>query len=79
MVDYVTSHTSVRHSTMSSQTAHDPSILELLRVLNDKLGLGCIGVRETPLPPVVSTTSLETNVSISRSIRLNERGGWVLQ
>lgn len=64
---WVTLPTTVQRqfTTMSSQAAHDLSISELLRVLNDKLGLEYTRIRETGLSPAVSTSSLETDVSIS--------------
>ena len=64
---YVTGRTSTSAliTTVSSQTAYDLSIPELLRVLSDKIGLEYTRVQETSLPPDVSTTSLETEVSTS--------------
>ena len=48
---------------MSLETAHDLSISDLLCVLNEKLGLECTRLRETPLPPAFSTAELESEVS----------------
>ena len=54
---------------MSSQTAHaydlSISIPELLRVLDQKLGLQPAKVRGIRLPPAFSTASLEHEVSKS--------------
>ena len=47
---------------MSSEAAHDLSISDLLRLLNEKLSLECVRLRETRLPPVISTVSLESEV-----------------
>ena len=49
--------------TMSLEAARDLSIQDLLRVLNEKLGLECTTLRHTPLPPAVSAASLEPEVS----------------
>ena len=46
------------------EAARNLSILDLLRVLNEKLDLECTRLRETRLPPVVSTASLGPEVSI---------------
>ena len=48
---------------MSLDTARGLSIPDLLRLLNDKLGLECTRLQETPLPLLVSTASLESEVS----------------
>ena len=48
---------------MSLEAARDLSIPDLLRVLNEKLGLQFTTLRNTPLPPAVSTASLEYEVS----------------
>ena len=49
---------------MSTQTVYDLSIPELLRVLNEKLGLKCVQTREICLPPILgSISSLEAEVS----------------
>ena len=60
--------TSVRPETltatiMSLETARDLSIPDLLRLLNEKLGLECTRLQETPPPPLVDTASLESEVS----------------
>lgn len=52
---------------MSSEAALSLSILELLQVLNEKLGLECAKAREVRLPPVpasvlASVTSLKIEV-----------------
>ena len=60
---------------MSSQTVYDLSIPELLRVLNEKLGLKCVQTREICLPPILgSISSLEAEVSGPWTIYPNERG-----
>jgi len=48
---------------MSLEAAHNLSIPELLRVLNEKLGLESSRLRETCLPPIVSIASLKAEVS----------------
>lgn len=59
---------------MSSEGALNLSILELLQVLNKKLGLECTKVREIRLPPVpTSVTPPETEVGLHRLVYLNER------
>ena len=57
------------------EIARGLSILDLLCLLNEKLGLECTRLQETPLPPV-STASLESEVSASELIDLhpNTRG-----
>ena len=50
-------------TTMSLETARDLSIPDLLRLLNEKLGLESARLQETPLPPLVATASLESEVS----------------
>lgn len=50
---------------MALEAARDLSVQDLLRVLNEKLGLECTRLRETPLPPVVSAASLEPEVMAS--------------
>jgi hypothetical protein len=58
---------------MSSEAALDLSILELVRALNEKLGLECAKAREICPPPAqASVTSLEAEVS--RSISANDGG-----
>ena len=52
------------------ETGRDLSIPDLLRLLNEKLGLECTRLQETPLPPV-STASLESEVSAPESIDLH--------
>lgn len=46
------------------ESASDLSISDLIRVLNEKLGLACTKLRETSLPPSLSSTSLESEVSV---------------
>ena len=48
---------------MSLDTARGLSIPDLLRLLNDKLGLECTRLQETPLSLQVTTASLEPEVS----------------
>ena len=48
---------------MSLDTARGLSIPDLLRLLNEKLGLECTRLQETPPPPLVDTASLESEVS----------------
>ena len=48
---------------MSLEAARDLSIRDLLRVLNQKIGLEYTTLRDTPLPPSISATSLESEVS----------------
>ena len=48
---------------MSLEAARGLTIPELLRVLNEKLGLECTRLRELPSPPDFSTASLEAEVS----------------
>jgi len=52
---------------MSLEAACDLSIPELLRVLNEKLGLEHTRLRKYHPPPAVSTTSLEAEVSLPSS------------
>ena len=49
--------------TMSSQTTCELSVLELLHLLNEKLGLECTKLREIRICPVISASSLEPEVS----------------
>ena len=57
---------------MSLEATHDLSIQDLLRALNEKLGLECARLYETtPLPPLVSSTSLKSEVSVPGSINLH--------
>lgn len=51
-------------ATMSLDAARNLSIPDLLRVLNEKLGLECSRLQNTPLPPASSTASLESEVSV---------------
>jgi len=53
---------------MSLEAAQGLSIFELLRVLNEKLVLGCTRLRHTPLPPVTPTASLELEVCMTRRL-----------
>jgi hypothetical protein len=46
------------------ESASGLSILDLIRVLNEKLGLACTKLRETSFPPSLSSTSLESEVSV---------------
>ena len=59
---------------MSLDAARDLSIPDLLRVLNEKLGLECSRLQKTYFPPVSSAASLESEVSIPRSIYPDEHG-----
>ena len=52
------------------ETGRDLSIPDLLRLLNEKLGLECTRLQETPLPPV-STALLESEVGASELINLH--------
>ena len=62
-------------TTMSLEAALSLSVPELLRVLNEKLGLECTRAREIRLPPVpASITSLGTEVSGSQSTSLGKCG-----
>ena len=45
------------------KAARDLSIPDLLRLLNEKLGLECAKLQKSPLPPVVSASSLKPEVS----------------
>jgi len=56
---------------MSLKAAHNLSISELLNELNQKLGLESTWLRETYLPPGVSTVSLKAEVSTGRLIHLD--------
>ena len=47
---------------MSLEAARGLSIPELLRIVGEKLDVEYSRVRGTPLPPAVSTTSLEPEV-----------------
>ena len=62
-------------TTVSMETDRGLSIPDLLRLLNEKLGLECTRLQETPLPPV-STALLELEVSAFELIDLhpNKRG-----
>ena len=63
---------------MSSEAALDLSIPELLRVLNEKLGLECTRAREIRLPAVpASITSLEAEASIPQLAYFGECGIWI--
>jgi hypothetical protein len=58
-------HSCVTVTIMSSEAALNLSVLELLRALNEKLGLKYTKAREIRLPPVpASVTLLETEVSL---------------
>ena len=48
---------------MSLEAARDLSIPDLLRLLNEKLGLECTRLREIPLPPLASVASSESEVN----------------
>jgi len=50
---------------MFLEVARKLFVPKFLRVLDEKLVLEWIRSREYPLPPVVSTTSLESHASIS--------------
>ena len=49
--------------TMSLEATRDLSIPDLIRVLNEKIGLEFTMLRNTSLPPAVSARSLESEVS----------------
>ena len=53
---------------MSLEAARNLSISDLLHLLNEKLGLEYTRLRETHLPPVTSAASLESEVTMPRSI-----------
>ena len=57
---------------MSSDAVLNLSVLELLRALNEKLGLECTTVREGCFLPILDPISAEAEVSGPRSIHLNE-------
>ena len=59
---------------MSLETARNLSIPDLLCLLNEKLGLGCTRLQETPFPLAVSVASLESEVSEPQSTHLNDTG-----
>ena len=48
---------------MSSEPVRNLSILDLLRALNEKLGLECIMLQKSPLCPTMSSVALEAEVS----------------
>ena len=54
---------------MSLEAARSLSVPELLRVLNEKLGLEHTRLRKYHPPAAVSTTSLEAEVSMPPSVR----------
>jgi len=68
---HVTSHTSVA-AIMSSSTAHNLSVLELLQALNEKLDLEFSRVRKTCVRPVVPAALLQTEVSAPQTIYFQE-------
>ena len=47
---------------MSLEAARGLSILDLISVMNEKLNMEWSGLLETPLPPVVSQASVESEV-----------------
>jgi len=53
---------------MSLEAARGLPILELLRVLNEKLCLECTELRKIPLPPVTPAPLLESEVSTHRLV-----------
>ena len=55
---------------MCSEAARDLSIPDLLRALNEKLGLECARLQEAPVPHTVSAAFLESEVSESQSAHL---------
>ena len=57
---------------MSSEIALNLSIPELLRALNEKLGLECTRAREICIPLILNSISVKAEVSGSQSIRLNK-------
>ena len=62
---------------MSPEAAHDLSVPDLLRALNEKLGLECTWLQASP---GVSVTVLESEVSDPRALLVNvdRRGGLTL-
>ena len=48
---------------MSLETARNLSIPDLLDVVNEKLDLECVKLREIRLPPIAWATSMEREVS----------------
>ena len=58
-------------TTMPLKITNDLSVLELLRLLNEKLGLECTRLREIRVSPAISVTSLE--LEVSTSVRLITR------
>ena len=58
---------------MSSEVARDLSIPDLLRALNEKLGLECTRLQRTPVSHIVSAAFLEPEVSEPQSAHLDER------
>ena len=57
---------------MSSKITNELSVLELLRLLNEKLGLERTRLREIRVSPAISVTSLELEVSTSTSADHNK-------
>ena len=47
---------------MSLEAARGLSIIDLISVMNEKLNMEWSGLLETPLPPVVSQASVESEV-----------------
>ena len=67
-------HTCTAATTMSLEAALDLSVPQLLRVLDEKIGLECSRVRGIRLPPIsTSITSLEVEVSAPYSIYIPTR------
>ena len=63
VLDHVTSHTYYAPPTiMSLETARDLSILDLIRVLNEKIDVEWPRLLETPLPSVAFVASMESEV-----------------
>ena len=68
----------VAAAAMSLEAALNLSVPELLRALNEKLGLECTRARGIRLPPVpASITSLEAEVSTSQPTILSEGDGGI--
>ena len=62
--DHTDSHTFPSISLMSFQITNEPSVPELLDLLNEKLDMECAGLREDRTSPSVSPFLLEPRVSM---------------
>lgn len=63
---------------MSLEAARGLSIPDLLRLLNEKLGVECAWVREIPLSPAVPAASLRESLGSEVSTRklISSQGTW---